>query len=51
MKKLLLILLFGLLWSSVSNAVIKEPGPDKKCYKIALKEFKKEVKRIIKEAL
>ena len=50
MKKLLGILVLGLLFSGNAYACLKEPGTDKKCYKIALKEFE-EVKKIIKEAL
>ena len=48
MKKILLILIFGLLWCNVGIAGEQEPGKDKKCYKIALKEFNKEVKPQLK---
>ena len=45
MKKILLILIFGLLWCNVGNAGMYEPGQDQKCRKLIEKEkfFEKEV--------
>ena len=41
MKKLLGILVLGLLWCNAGNAGIKEPGQDSKCLKNGMKEFLK----------
>ena len=32
MKKILLILITGLLWCNVGNAGLNEPGTDQKCF-------------------
>ena len=44
MKKILLILITGLLWCSVGNAGINEPGTDQQCFDLFEKKkvFKKE---------
>ena len=38
MRKILLILIFGLLWCNVGNAGIYEPGQDQKCRKFIEKK-------------
>ena len=49
MKKLLGILVLGLLWCNVGNAGEKEPGKDSKCLKEGMKEFNGEVKQNLNE--
>ena len=49
MKKLLGILVLGLLWCNAGNAGIKEPGQDPKCLKKGMKEFNGEVKQNLNE--
>ena len=40
MKKILLILIFGLLWCNVGNAGVYEHGQDPKCRKLIEKRIK-----------
>ena len=49
MKKLLGIMVLGLLWCNVGNAGEKEPGKDSKCLKEGMKEFNGEVKQNLNE--
>ena len=53
MKKILLILITGLLWCSVGNAGINEPGTDQQCFDLFEKKtlLGKPGKDIIKAAL
>ena len=44
MKKLLGIVVLGLLWCNVGNAGIKEPGKDPTCFKLGTIQFNKQVK-------
>jgi len=52
MKKILLILITGLLWCNVGNAGLNEPGTDQKCFDLFEKkkvEKKKEPKKKMSE--